>query len=242
MNLFFEYSGFIVIILLLIGAYQVFYKKKPNNIEDNTKLEKKSKLKESKIYKYLYEIYVTRAKKRRLLCFLPWVGLWVSAFAVVWFLVSTYLSLVNPIQKFENLTEWRGTLISYRSYRKADDIATFRLEDNTTKSFHSMITEKDIKRIDKKKVIFWTQRDFGLSDGLFTGEFYYDREKYLVLEENYDEISTKKEYEKSYKRIKEIEDNTIPNLTLSLKWLLGFLFLLWFINRKDVEKEVLKDE
>ena len=241
MNLFFEYSGFIVIILLLISSYHVFYKKKSDNIDENTKLEKRSKLKESKIYKYLYEIYVTRAKKRKLLCFLPWVGLWVSVFAVVWFSVFTYSSLINPRQKFEDLTEWRGTLTSYLSYRKADDIATFRLEDNTTKSFHSWLLTEHRKQINGKKVIFWTQREFGLSDGLFTGEFYYDRELYLVLEDEYDKNSTKKKYEKNYKRVKERENSNIPNLILSLKWVVFFLFLLWFINRKDVEKEVLND-
>ena len=56
MTLFFEYSGFIVIILLLISSYNVFYKKKSDNVDENTKLGKKSKLKQSRIYKYLQEI------------------------------------------------------------------------------------------------------------------------------------------------------------------------------------------
>lgn len=250
-----EYIGIIALVLTALASYNQYKAGKFNKdyveVEDSNK--KQSKFQKWWQQSYLREVYVVRAGQRKGLCFIPWLGVWVSLFAVFVFIIFNYMTIFHPLQPLEKLTKYEGVIENYYTHQKSDDRLQIKLKDGTIKSLHANINwkiekEKEMgKKFEEwsqemwdnlinsykgKKIMVLVQRDWGISD---LG--YYEDVVWMEIEgKPFNEYH--KSYEEKYNsgsKFKWYETIYIIWLITSLKWLLGFLALLWFINRNPIE-------
>ncbi|AXX92602.1 hypothetical protein CPU12_01915 [Malaciobacter molluscorum LMG 25693] len=227
-----EYIGIIAIVLTVIVSYNQYmagkFSKDYNEVEDKTK--KQSKLKKWWDQSYIREIYRVRASQRKLICFIPWLGVWISLFFVYWFGSSIFYSLLHPPQPLEKLKKYEGVITKAINYKKGDDRVDIKLEDGTIKIFHAHITGINLKeRYIGKEVVVLAKNEWGILD-------FGSYELIVWMEMNFEPIDTIfKTYDDKYTyEFTIVSESWLPNLILSLKWLIGSLALLWFINRKPV--------
>ncbi|WP_428026846.1 hypothetical protein [Arcobacter sp.] len=179
---------------------------------------------------YIREIYVVRARQRRLQCFIPWVGIGISLFASFWFSVAVYSEYFHPLQPYEKLKKYEGVIINYYYHKKSDDIIQIKLENGTVKNFHGILPGKNVKeRYVGKKVKVLVQKDWGITD---LG--YFERSVCLESEVEPSVECTKKTFMEKLNNENNLTSKYFANFILSLKWLIGFLLLIWFINIKPV--------
>ena len=247
-----EYIGIIALVLTALASYNQYKAGKFNKdyveVEDSNK--KQSRFQKWWQQSYLREVYVVRAGQRKGLCFIPWLGFWVSLFAVFVFIIFNYMTIFHPLQPLEKLTKYEGVIENYYTHQKSDDRLQIKLKDGTIKSLHANINwkiekEKEMgKKFEEwsqemwdnlinsykgKKIMVLVQRDWGISD---LG--YFEKKVWMEIEDKIVDPSYKT-YEELYNISKKNQYKWLNHLFLSLKWLLGFLALLWFINRNPIE-------
>lgn len=228
-----EYIGIIAIILTAIVSYNQYKAGKfsKDYVEVENKTKKESRFKKWWNQSYIREIYRVRASQRKLICFIPWLGVWISLFFVFVFVIFSYESFFHPLQSFEKLKKYEGVVTNYVSHRKVADTLQIKLKDGTIKSFYSFLMKasKTIKeQYIGKEVIILVQKDW---DIVYLG--YFEAAVMLVSKD----ISQEDIYNSYNKRFNsEIHDVYIwlDYLYVSFKWLIGSLALLWFINRKPI--------
>lgn len=226
-----EYIGVFAIVLTAIVSYNQYkagkFSKDYIELEDDTK--KQSRFKKWWNQSYIREIYRVRASQRKLICFVPWLGVWISLFFVLVFIIFSYGSILHPLQPLEKLKKYEGVITDYFYHKKTDDILQIKLKDGTIKNFHAVLYGKNVKeRYIGKEVIVLAQKDWGIID---LGYF----EEMVKM----DTIDTPLEtiyhsYNKRYKIFQSNKYKWLGYVYLSLKWLIGSLALLWFINRKPI--------
>jgi len=231
-----DYIGIMATVSIALYAYMAY---KDGKFSKDYKKDKEKKQVNSNSWwknSRIYEVYVINAKQRANINALPWFGVVVSGFAFLTFTIWFYLDFSNPIQPFEKLTKYSGTVIGYSLHRKTDDILKIKLDDGNIKKFHKRIFgKKAAEKIMNKKVNIWSQKN---SDLLGTG--YYEHVGLIHIEGKnifYDSNGVENnsiDYITHYNKVRNLETTNISHLILSLKWLLGFLALLWLINRKPV--------
>ena len=227
-----EYIGVLAIVLTAIVSYNQYkagkFSKDYVEVEDDTK--KQSRFKKWWNQSYIRDIYIVRASQRKLICFVPWLGVWISLFFVFWFLSALITETLHPLQPMEKLKKYEGVIINYFYHKKSDSVLQIRLKNGTIKNFHVFIQGMNIKeRYVGKEVVVLVQKDWGVFD---LGYF----EKIVWIESDNNPLNTiYKTYAEKYNNKLNINSNVwLPNLLLSLKWLIGSLALLWFINRKPL--------
>lgn len=226
-----EYIGIIALVLTALASYNQYKAGKFNKdyveVEDSNK--KQSRFQKWWQQSYLREVYVVRAGQRKGLCFIPWLGFWVSLFAVVVFVVWFTVSTVNPEPTLEKLTQYNGIMKEFYYHKKSDDVFKFELENGEIKYFYAHMWKKDINPqkdwIDKNTSI-WVYEEWELFGKDYETSFWIQIDNQLL---------DKEAYEKQYNKRVSFANNHFPRLIISLKWLLGFLALLWFINRNPIE-------
>lgn len=109
------YIGIIAIVLTAIVSYNHYkagkFSKDYIELEDDTK--KQSRFKKWWNQSYIREIYRVRASQRKLICFIPWLGVWISLFFVWWFLSALITETLHPLQTMEKLKKYEGVIINY---------------------------------------------------------------------------------------------------------------------------------
>jgi hypothetical protein len=237
MSFIIDYLGIIAVVLTAIFVYKKFksgwFVKKETDSVEIQEPKPQSRFQRWWIQSYIREIYVVRASQRKSACFIPWMGVAISTFFVFSFFVFSYIELMNPIQSIEKLTKYNGVVKGYVYRQKSDDILIVQLPSAEKKYFHTVLRQKEevVDAWMNKNVTVWAQQNWGLTD---LG--YYEQINWLEMEgKPVDEAYGT--YEQKFSSKKNMLNKFVfPNLLHSLTWLLGFLALLWFINRNPVNQ------
>ena len=221
--------GIIALILIAYVAYKKYQKgwfskdkKQGTEKKELTKLEKWWN------QSYIREVYVVRARQRRLQSFIPEIGLNVSIFASFFFAVFAGYNFLYPEPSSEELQRYDGIVKGYYYHKKTDNILVVKLNNGELKRFHAYIYIRDKypkKNWIEKKASIWAHQEWGLLSG------FYDSAVWIQFDGNkLDKVGYEKQYTERYER----GLLYFPRLVLSLQWVVGFLGLIWFINRKPV--------
>lgn len=185
---------------------------------------------------YIREIYVVRVGQRIVISLIPLLGVFVSIFVLFWSIIGVYQTYMYPTQPFEKLIKYEGTIKDYSYHRKSSDTLTLQLNNGNIKIFNALMYMKNINSKDwiEKKASIWIE----------------EKAKNLLFE-NYETIVwiefdgkniDRNAFEKQYQSRLELENRQFENLIKSLKWLIGFLVLLWLINIKPIENNIKHSE
>jgi len=230
-----EYIGIVGIILIVLAAYNRYrngYFSKDNKTkEENQQDEEKSLNRFQKWWKqsYIREIYVVRAGQRKLLCFIPWVGVFLSVITMYWYALWIYESITDPVKPLEQLTKYEGIVIGYEISKKGEDILEVRLNNGTVKRFNRQLSSKMGDEWMDRKISIWTSNTRGITT-LGSNESF----QWMVLDGK-DVNETK--YKEHKSKIQYKHDNSVQNFFISFFILLSFLAVIWLINLKPIQQK-----
>lgn len=232
-----EYIGIVSTGLLFLLVYKKYKngsllnKEKSEEIQTNEK--KQSWFDKWWMQSELREIYVVRASQRKLACFIPWVGVVISGFFVLFWSIGTYMAVLNPPQPFEKLTKYEGIITGYAFRKKSDNLMVVKLTNGEVINFHSYLLSKE--KMDesiklKQKVTVWAQTDFGLTDF-----GHYETAQWIEIDHK-PTSSVYKTFQERFKRDStHLYESVLPDLFYSLFWLFFFLLIIYFINAFPVQ-------
>jgi hypothetical protein len=218
--------GLVLIILAIFNKYRnINSSKNKENIEEKELNSFQKWWQQS----YIKEIYFVRTKQRIVISLIPLVGFFVSIFVVFWSIIGLYNTYMYPTQPFEKLIKYEGIIKSYSYHRKSLDVLSIELPNKEIKNFSLLLENKKI--MDSwinKNAILWVQNKGSIIET-------YDVIQVIDLEGI--TVFGDKEYDRKLANKRDI-DRDLSNLISSLKLLIGFLFLLWFINIKPVNNNI----
>jgi len=220
-----DYIGIIATISIALYAYKAY--KNGRFSKDYKKVLEQKQSKFQKCWKNsrIYEVYVINSKQRPNINVLLWIGVIFSAFSLFVFIIFVFEGIKNPIQPFDKLIKYEVIAKKIYYYKKSNDILDALMNNGRIKKFSIGLKPKDWNIIKNKKITIWIQKKISiLQDGNY--------DDIQLIKFNNNVIGYDANYIEKYTRIKSLEKRYISYLILSIKWLFGFLTLLWIINRK----------
>lgn len=225
----FEFIIYIVVLLTIWMVYTRYKEDSYAQTSDENKVENEKKLSKFQQWwrqSFIREIYVVRAGQRPFLCFFPWAGVAFSLLGILFYIVWTYDTILNPVLPLEQLTKYEGKVVGYKFLRKFTDRLIVQLDNGETKTFlYELRTKEETEKMLNQPITIWAQEEKGILDF---------GERIIWKQFGSNQIDLER-FNEHYIALKAFENGYTPILIYSLKFLVFFFVILFFINRNPVK-------